>query len=355
MSWKRSCHLNIHDFLWASWAGRLYHVRGVCHDWRHPGPAHGHGMCRSLQSNTPMVIMVQNEVWHISSFGQNLLSHLLASCHISKKIKKDLYWEALAAWMNLDEPVFFKDRDADTNGSQEPKHISSLTATDTWEHHWTALQRIAEGRVLFKAPMPMQLRTRALHILQPISSNVLDGSCTMLHLQLNLANTVSARIMNILHHIASALFLSCGTSVQDAQNAVLRVSRADGISSFRREKKKHICWNRLAIDLTLRDIQFSLGCDVSDNWKTVAWDATGKEDFSMCDSIVHNNTIYTFGILRIDMDWHGLTWIDKRPQKRLRYLPKRRWPRWPRFQRCHGVPFDIFGYFRWMKGMKGRQ
>ena len=111
--------------------------------------------------------------------------------------QKDQKGSILRSIGSLDEPVFFKDRDADTNGSQEPKHISSLTATDTWEHHWTALQRIAEGRVLFKAPMPMQLRTRALHILQPISSNVLDGSCTMLHLQLNLANTVSARI--ILH------------------------------------------------------------------------------------------------------------------------------------------------------------
>ena len=107
--------------------------------------------------NTPMVIMVQNEVWQCDTFLSVktcwVISWLRAT---SKRIYTEKHWQPGWTW------IFFKDRDADTNGSQEPKHISSLTATDTWEHHWTALQRIAEGRVLFKAPMPMHLRTRAL-------------------------------------------------------------------------------------------------------------------------------------------------------------------------------------------------
>ena len=187
----------------------------------------------------------------------------------------------------------------------------------------------------------------------------------MLHLQLNLANTVSARIMNRIYCIILHRRCFCLVARPSRMHRMQFFGSAAQMVSLHFAERRRIntfvgivwIWPdmilvssrkapvHLAIDLTPRDIQFSLGCDVSDNWKTVAWDATGKEDFSICDSIVHNNTIYTFGILRIDMDWHGLAWIDKRPQKRLRYLPKRRWPRWPRFQRCHGVPFDISDIF----------
>ena len=157
----------------------------------------------------------------------------------------------------------------------------------------------------------------------------------MLHLQLNLANTVSARIMNRIYCIILHRRCFCLVARPSRMHRMQFFGSAAQMVSLHFAERRRIntfvgivwIWPdmilvssrkapvHLAIDLTPRDIQFSLGCDVSDNWKTVAWDATGKEDFSICDSIVHNNTIYTFGILRIDMDWHGLTWIGMDWQK----------------------------------------
>ena len=71
----------------------------------------------------------------------------------------------------------------------------------------------------------------------------------MLHLQLNLAKfSLSARIMNRISCIHTIFVL---WHVQDAQNAVLRVSRTDGISLFRRdEKSRNFCLKLLGYDNT---------------------------------------------------------------------------------------------------------